>query len=286
MTRQLLLTAQELHAAQKSKAYLVVDCRFALSDPGAGFKAYLEAHIPGAVYAHLDDDLSSPLTAGSGRHPLPDAEKFAAFLARSGWQPGIQMVAYDDAGGVIAARLWWLMKYFGHDCAALLDGGIASWQSENYELESGHVTASATAPVSFSSNDDLVLSTLQIIESLGGHDRLLVDVRAGERFRGEIEPIDNVAGHVPGSVNYPLQLNLSPNNTFKPVLEIRKGLLTLSDGHQAGDFAYMCGSGVTACHAIFAAELAGLKGAKLYAGSWSEWIRDPSRPVEPESTQN
>lgn len=280
MKRQILLSAQALHAAQKSKAYLVVDCRFVLSDPGAGFKAYLDAHIPGAVYANLDDDLSSPVTSSSGRHPLPDANKFAAFLARCGWQPGIQMIAYDDAGGAIAARLWWLMKYFGNDCAALLDGGIAAWQSEGYESESGHVTATATSPVSLSTNEGLIVSTLEIIQNLGGHDRLLVDVRAGERFRGEVEPIDLVAGHIPGSVNYPVQLNLSPSSTFKPAREVRKGLLALSDRHPAKDLVYMCGSGVTACHAIFAAEMAGLKGSKLYVGSWSEWIRDPSRPVE------
>ena len=211
MRQQILISPRDLHAAQESNACIVVDCRFDLSDPGSGYRDYLEAHIPGAVYAHLDDDLSSPVTANSGRHPLPDADKFAAFLARSGWQPGIRLVAYDNAGGAIAARLWWLMKYFGHDCAALLDGGITSWQSAGYELESGRVTTSTAVPVSLSANGEMVVSTTEVLEGLGKDGRVLVDVRASERYSGEFEPIDSVAGHVPGSVNYPFQLNLSQN---------------------------------------------------------------------------
>jgi len=283
MTQQMLISAQDLLAAQKNRTCVVVDCRFALSDPAAGYRKYLEAHIPGAVYAHLDDDLSSPVTSSSGRHPLPGADRFAAFLARSGWQPGDRLVAYDDAGGAIAARLWWLMKYFGHDCAALLDGGFPAWQSAAYELESGPVKAIGTTLVSFSAINDFVVSTEDILERLGRSDTVLVDVRASERFRGEIEPIDNVAGHIPGSVNYPLQQSISESGGFKPAQDIRQGLLTLQGDHTAKDVIYMCGSGVTACHTIFAAELAGLQGAKLYPGSWSEWIRDPSRPIEPKT---
>lgn len=281
MKRQILFSAHELHTAINSNTCMVVDCRFDLSDPGSGYRDYLEAHIPGAIYAHLDEDLSSPITATSGRHPLPDADKFAEFLARSGWQPGISLVAYDNAGGAMAARLWWLMKYFGHDCAALLDGGINAWQSAGYELESGRVTTTGAAPVRLNANSEMVVDTIEIFESLGKHEKALVDVRASERYSGEIEPIDTVAGHIPGSVNYPLQLNLTQNGRFKPSQQIRQGLLELSKGLEAEHVVYMCGSGVTACHALFAAELAGLNGSKLYAGSWSEWIRDQSRPVEP-----
>ena len=280
MRQQLLFSPQELYAERKSNAYIVVDCRFDLSDTSAGYRSYLEAHIPGAVYAHLDNDLSSPVSTISGRHPLPDMDKFAAFLARSGWQPGIGLVAYDNAGGAIAARLWWLMKYFGHDCAGLLDGGIASWQSAGYELESGRVTKASTTPASFNTRSDLVMSTAEIFDNLGSSNKVLVDVRASERYSGQFEPIDSVAGHVPGSVNYPLQLSLTENGRFKPAQQIREGLLGLLKDQPAKDVVYMCGSGVTACHTIFAAELAGLSGSKLYAGSWSEWIRDPSRPVE------
>ena len=159
MRRQILLSPQELNAAIKSNACIVFDCRFDLSDTASGYRDYLEAHIPGAIYAHLDDDLSSPVTANSGRHPLPDADKFAAFLARSGWQPGISLIAYDNMGGAIAARLWWLMKYFGYDCAALLDGGITSWQPAGFELESGRVTATGKTPVSFNSSSEMVVDT-------------------------------------------------------------------------------------------------------------------------------
>lgn len=282
MGQKILISPRDLHATQESNASIIVDCRFDLGDPGSGYRDYLEAHIPGAIYAHLDDDLSSPVTANSGRHPLPDADKFAAFLARSGWQPGIGLVAYDSAGGAIAARLWWLMKYFGHDCAALLDGGITSWLSAGYELESGRVTTSTAVPASLNANGEMVIATTEVLEGLGKDGRVLVDVRASERYSGEFEPIDSVAGHVPGSVNYPLQLNLSQNGQFNPVQQIRDGLQGLSKNLVAKDVVYMCGSGVTACHTLFAAELAGLGGSRLYAGSWSEWIRDPSRPAEPQ----
>lgn len=281
MRQQLLLSAQELHAAKKRETVLVVDCRFVLNDPGKGYNDYLNAHIPGAVYAHLDDDLSNPISSNSGRHPLPDADRFAGFLARSGWQAGTRLVAYDDAGGSIAARLWWLMKYFGHDNALLLDGGLPAWQSAGYELENGQVTVASTVTTSFKVHSDLAVSTSEILKSLAGEAMVLADVRAVERFNGEIEPIDSVAGHIPGSLNYPFQLSLAPDGRFKPLSDVRNGLLALQGSHQANDLVFMCGSGVTACHTIFAAELAGLKGSRLYAGSWSEWIRDSSRPVEP-----
>jgi thiosulfate/3-mercaptopyruvate sulfurtransferase len=281
MKQQLLLSVQDLYSVLKTESCLVVDCRFVLSNPAAGHLSYLEAHIPGAVYAHLDNDLSGPVTTDSGRHPLPDLTRFAAFLASSGWQPGTMLVAYDDAGGSIAARLWWLMKYFGHDCVALLDGGLPAWQSAGYELESGPVAVACEAPVTLCERNELLASTREILKNLEKQHCLLVDVRAAERFRGDVEPIDSVAGHIPGSVNYPFQLNLLADGRFKSAPEIRTGLLAMSENRSAQDVVFMCGSGVTACHTIFAAELAGLEGSKLYAGSWSEWIRDPSHPVEP-----
>ncbi|MDX2416834.1 MAG: sulfurtransferase [Xanthomonadales bacterium] len=284
MRQQILLSAQELHAAQRDETVLVVDCRFVLSDPAKGYSDYLHAHIPGAVYAHLDDDLSNPVTGISGRHPLPDADRFAGFLARSGWQAGTRLVAYDDAGGSIAARLWWLMKYFGHDDAVLLDGGLPAWQSAGYELESGQVTAANAVTVSLKARSEMAVSTPEILESLARQVMVLADVRAAERFKGEIEPIDSVAGHIPGALNYPFQLCLAPHGRFKPVSDVRKGLLTLQGSNRANDLVFMCGSGVTACHTIFAAELAGIKDSRLYAGSWSEWIRDSSRPVETGTT--
>lgn len=282
MMKKILYSPHELYAQIDHDSHIVVDCRFDLGDTGSGFRNYLEAHIPGAVYAHLDDDLSSPISVNSGRHPLPDRDSFAAFLARAGWQPGMGLIAYDDAGGSIAARLWWLMKYFGYDSAGLLDGGIAAWQSAGYELESGRVETAGTNPVSLHANSEMVVSTDQVFDSLGSGALTLVDVRTSDRYSGQVEPIDSVAGHVPGALNYPLQLSLEQSGRFKPGTHIRQGLLGSLKPRPAKDVVYMCGSGVTACHTIFAAELAGLKGSKLYAGSWSEWIRDPSRPVDPQ----
>lgn len=259
---------------------LVIDCRFVLSDPGSGYRDYLKAHIPGAFYAHLDNDLSGPVTASSGRHPLPDAHRFAAFLVRCGWRPGMQLVAYDHADGSFAVRLWWLMKYFGHDCVALLDGGFKAWLAAGYATDSVQPKARDTAPVNLVADDHMVVTSGDVLNNLAGNGFILADVRAGERFRGEIEPIDPVAGHIPGAVSYPLQRNLDADGRFKPMEDIRKGMLSLTGGRPASDLVFMCGSGVTACHALFAGELAGLERARLYAGSWSEWIRDPARPVE------
>jgi thiosulfate/3-mercaptopyruvate sulfurtransferase len=277
----LLLSARELQATLDSSAQLIVDCRFALSTPESGYREYLQAHIPGAFYAHLDNDLSSTITGTSGRHPLPDADRFAAFLARIGWRPGTRLVVYDNADGAIAARLWWLMKYFGHGCAALLDGGFKAWLAAGYATESGQAPVRATAPVALSADSGLLVTTGQVLANLAGSGFILADVRAAERFRGEIEPLDPVAGHVPGAVSYPLQLNLLPDGRFKTAAEIHDGLSSVLGGRPASELVFMCGSGVTACHGVFAAELAGLTQTKVYAGSWSEWIRDPARPVEP-----
>ena len=280
MAEKILLTVHELQQLLGTDSCVVFDCRFDLVAPEAGREGYLEAHIPGALYAHLDNDLSSLPDSTSGRHPLPEADKFAQFLASSGWQPGKRVVVYDNAGGAIAARLWWLMRYFGHDCGALLDGGIAAWCEAGFQLEAGQTQTTAAEPVILYGNDDYVLSSEALIARLASNELVLADARAYERFCGEFEPIDAVAGHIPGSVSYPFDLNLNPNGTFRPVADIQQGLQTLLKGHKAEDLAHMCGSGVTACQNLFSAELAGLKGSKLYVGSWSEWIQDPSRPIE------
>lgn len=280
MVQQILFSAQELRDAQDNPGCVIVDCRFVLGNPDAGFEDYLESHIPGAVYADLDNDLSSPITIDSGRHPLPDADQFALFLARSGWTPGKLLVAYDDVGGAVAARLWWLMKYFGHDGAALLDGGIRAWWAAGFDLESGGQSATEQAVAAYQVREYLAISVTEVEEALNHERIVLVDARAPERFSGEIEPIDTVAGRIPGSVNYPYNWNLSRDTTFKAVQEVRDGLLELAESHQPENLVHMCGSGVTACHNIFAAELAGLPDSRLYVGSWSEWIRDTSRPIE------
>lgn len=281
MTQSILVSVDQLRGALSATDVLLVDCRFVLGNPNAGYKAYCEAHIPGAVYAHLDDQLSSPVSSTSGRHPLPDGEHFAGFLASLGWRPGKMLLAYDDLGGAIAARLWWLMRYFGHDGAAMLDGGIKAWKEAGYALEAGPVEVKPAPVADYEVHEELVLSTGEVSRCLTKDSIVLVDARAPERFRGEVEPIDRVAGHIPGSVNYPFSLNLNSGGLFKSVAEIQKGFATLTKNHESKQLVHMCGSGVTACHNIFAAELAGLGENKLYVGSWSEWIQDSARPVAP-----
>lgn len=279
MTEKILLTATQLRELHKMAECVIVDCRFDLTNHNAGFEAYLKSHIPAAVYAHLDKDLSGPVTASSGRHPLPDPVKFASFLGRAGWRPGSLLIAYDDVGGAIAARLWWLMKYFGHHHAAMLDGGVAAWSTAGYMLESGAVNPPMQPVAVFDIRSDLVLSTAEVVKGLSSNEIVLADARARERFDAMVEPLDRVAGHIPGSLNYPYSMNLTAEGRFKTVQEVRSGLITLLGNHKSDDLVHMCGSGVTACHNLFAADLAGLKGSKLYVGSWSEWIQDVTRPV-------
>ena len=281
MGRKILYSAQELREAQQGPGCVTVDCRHELARPEAGREKYLASHIPGAVYAHLDEDLSSAITAASGRHPLPDPDAFATFLARSGWSPGKLMVAYDDAGGSIASRLWWLMKYFGHDCAALLDGGIQAWQRAGFAFASGVQKVAMEKPVKLFVNEDLAVSTQALERAVQQRAVVLADARASERYTGEVEPIDTKAGHIPGAVNFPYSRVLTPDDAFRGVEEIRHGLGALLGERHATDLVHMCGSGVTACLNLFAAELAGLPDGRLYPGSWSEWIRDPQRGVEP-----
>lgn len=280
MRRKILFSAQELRQAQRDPGCITVDCRHQLTKPEAGRENYLASHILGAVYAHLDEDLSSKITGASGRHPLPDPGAFAAFLARAGWSPGKTLVAYDDAGGAIAARLWWLMKYFGHDCAALLDGGIDAWRRAGFDLERGDAAVSREEPVVLVADKDLALSTAALEKALHEHSVVLADARAAERYNGEVEPIDTKAGHVPGAVNYPYSRLLTGDGTFRGIDEIRHSLEEMLGDKQAQTLVHMCGSGVTACLNLFAAELAGLPHGRLYPGSWSEWIRDPRRAIE------
>jgi len=245
-------------------------------DPNAGESAYREAHIPGAVYAHLESDLAAPGLAGAGRHPWPDAEQFRARLEQWGITVQSQVVAYDDADGAYAARLWFLLRVFGHEKVAVLDGGWKRWTSLGLPSES---FTQRRLPTSYRGAFDparlVDAGQVQAHVDAGG---LLLDARAAERFRGEQEPIDRVAGHVPGAVNRPYADNLSAGR-FKPPTQLADEYRALMQGRAPEDVVAMCGSGVTACHLLLAMERAGLKGAKLYPGSWSGWIGDPSRPV-------
>ncbi|MGC1389065.1 MAG: sulfurtransferase [Steroidobacteraceae bacterium] len=257
----------------------VLDCRFDLAAPGAGRQAYLRQHIRGARYADLNRDLSGPLTSSSGRHPLPAPDVVAGRFGELGIGDATQVIAYDDANGAFAARAWWLLRWLGHARVAVLDGGMKAWIAAGGSLESGEPPEGAAQRLTPRIEEGAVLGTAELVEALKDRRRLLVDARAPERFAGSVEPLDPVAGHVPGAVNQPFAVNLSPDGRFLPPAELKRRWLERLAGAAPGDVIAMCGSGVTACHNLLALELAGLHGAKLYAGSWSEWIRDPKRPV-------
>lgn len=259
-------------------AWVVCDCRFSLADAAAGERAYRAGHVPGARYAHLGRDLSGPVTAGSGRHPLPDRGRLAECFGRWGISVRTQVVAYDDAGGAFAARLWWLLRWLGHERVAVLDGGWQAWAQEGHPVSTA---VPSVHPALFESRAPLAqeVGAEEVARALARQEICLIDARAAERFRGEAEPIDPVAGHVPGAVNRPLQDNLGADGHFKPAAELRAALERRTAGFPPRQVVHMCGSGVTACHNLLAMEIAGLAGSRLYAGSWSEWIRDPARPV-------
>jgi len=254
------------------------DCRAELGSPQWGETQFAEAHIPGAQFLHLDRDLSSPITATSGRHPLPDPHVLARRLGELGVGADTQIVGYDQGNGAYAARLWWLARWIGHSRVAVLDGGIAAWRAAGLPLES---TRTLPQPRELA----VRLDTRAVIDAAGVDElrrrpaNLLVDARAAERFAGRNETIDPVAGHVPGARNHPFAGNLGADGRFLPPDELRTRWLTLLGSREPAELVAMCGSGVTACHNLLALEHAGLGGGRLYAGSWSEWIRDPRRPV-------
>ena len=278
-----LIEATDL-AALAPEEVLIVDCRFELAvaggDPDKGERAYREAHIPGAVYAHLDRDLSdlSRQSEGLGRHPLPLEQAFSAVLSRWGWRPGLQVVCYDAAGGALAAaRLWWLLQLVGIREAAVLDGGFQAWQAAGLPLEFGEVKRT---PTQVSLRYDASRFTVDHLGMAEERGRLLVDARAAPRYRGEVEPIDRVGGHVPGAVNRPYSDNLDAQGRYKPAVQLRQEFTALMGSTPPSHVVHMCGSGVTACHNLLAMEHAGLQGSRLYAPSWSGWVSDPERPVE------
>ncbi|TWT29335.1 3-mercaptopyruvate sulfurtransferase [Posidoniimonas corsicana] len=278
MTHTAIISPQDARARIDDPSWVFIDCRFSLADPDAGQRAYANGHLPGAVYAHLDEHLSSPVTETSGRHPLPDAARLAAQLGDWGVGHGIQVVAYDDASGAFAARLWWLLHWLGHSEVAVLDGGFEAWQSLGLPTTA---VQSKPRPVAFSGTpDDAMWITSDATETaLAGGDALLIDARGPERFRGELEPVDPVAGHVPGAVNAPFAGNLNDQGRLLPAGDLRARFAPLAEQAGADGVIHMCGSGVTACHNMLAMAAAGLPMGRLYAGSWSEWIRNPDRAV-------
>jgi thiosulfate/3-mercaptopyruvate sulfurtransferase len=258
--------------------WVVVDTRFDLADPAKGEQQYLEGHIPGARYAHLDRDLSGEKTGTSGRHPLPTPDRMRERFSALGIAPGRQVAAYDADTSMYAARLWWMLRFMGHDAVAVLDGGLARWVHEGRPTRADR---EQWQPAAFTGEprQDWRLDANQVLAGLGDPSRMLVDARAEGRYRGEGETIDKVAGHIPGARNYFFQRNLTEDKTFKKPEELRQQWQSLLGSRPPSEVVMYCGSGVTACHNLLAMEHAGLEGARLFPGSWSEWSADPSRPV-------
>jgi len=272
-----LISAEALHLHLHDPQWRLLDCRFDLGDPAAGAAAFARAHLPGAHYAHLDDDLSGPMTAASGRHPLPDPAAFARRLADWGIADDTQVVAYDWHDGLFASRLWWLLRARGHRRVAVLDGGLAAWTAHGFALDDAvrDVPVAAVTVRPFAG----WLATDAVADALARHAIVLVDARAADRFAGRNETLDPVAGHVPGAINHPLADNLGTDGRFLPRDELRRRWQARLATRTPEQLVSMCGSGVTACHNLLALDVAGLPGGRLYPGSWSEWIRDPARPV-------
>lgn len=257
----------------------IVDCRFDLNDPDWGRRQYASSHVPGAAYADLERDLSGDKTGSNGRHPLPDAGALAVTFSRLGIDSSIQVIAYDQDAGMFASRLWWLLRWMGHQDVAVLDGGFAKWISEGRPTASGERAPAARA-FREAPRADMTVDAAQVAALAHRADWRLVDARAPERFRGEIEPIDRVAGHIPGAVDHYFKWNLEDGRTFLPPEHLRVRLRQATGDVAPDHVVCYCGSGITACQNLLALEHAGLRGAKLYPGSWSEWSSDPNRPIE------
>ena len=277
-----LVQAETLAIGLNRSDLVIVDCRFSLLDPNAGEHAYLTSHLPGAAYAHLERDLSDMSPGGEGRHPWPPADVFTARLMRWNIGPTTQVVAYDDGDGAHAARLWFLLRMLGHEKVAVLDGGWARWTALGLPVSSTPFALSGQFRAQYDpaqlSYDYSRLFNAEALQAHLDNGGMLIDARAPERFRGDDEPIDRVAGHVPGAVNRHYALNLVEGR-FKAPMQLADEYRALLGDHAPDQVAVMCGSGVTACHNLLAMERAGLKGAILYTGSWSGWITDPDRPV-------
>ncbi len=273
-----LIAPAELAAHLDDDDLRIVDCRFDLADADYGRRAFGASRIPGAVYADLDGDLSGASGETTGRHPLPAPGDFIAWLSANGIARETRVACYDDASGAFAARLWWLLRHWlGHSAVAVLDGGFARWRAEGYPLEHGEPSLRPVTdypcigPASVTVDADAL--------ARGDNGLQLVDARAAARFRGETEPVDPVAGHVPGALNRPFTANLDAEGRWRRPRDLRAEWRSLLGNQASEAVVHMCGSGVTACHNLLAMEYAGLPGGRLYPGSWSEWIRDPRRPV-------
>lgn len=273
-----LVTTEDLAAHLDDSNWIVFDCRFTLTDPDAGRQAYRKDHIPNARYVHLDEDMSAPITESTGRHPLPDIQIFTEKLCAWGVGVNKQVVVYDDSFGSIAVRLWWMLRWLGHPAVAMLDGGYPKWRKEQRPL-TAEVPVMQKGSCACLPEFSLIATVDDVERAMQTGDALLLDARSERRFSGEFEPLDTVAGHIPGAVNWNFEENLDIDGTYLPPEALRENYQALLKGRAPWQVIHTCGSGVTACHNLLAMEIAGLPGSRLYPGSWSEWIRDPSRPV-------
>ena len=275
---QTIISCEQLAQNLENPDWVVVDCRFDLDDPDAGFRVYQAGHIPGAQYANLDRDLSNPVIPGkTGRHPLPDIKAFSELLSKWGIDQSVQVVVYDSRGGGLAVRLWWLLRWLGHKQAAVLDGGWPAWEKGNFPTETRVRKIEARK---FTPNEQtgMVASIEFVDEVRQDPDFLLVDSRSAERYWGIKETIDSRAGHIPGAVSFPFEANLDQDGKFLPIQDLKDRFEALLEGLPADQVIFYCGSGVTAGHNILSMVAAGFDMPKLYPGSWSEWCADPERP--------
>ncbi len=276
-----LMAAEPLRSMlDADQPLVIIDASFDLADTAAGERACMEAHLPGARYLHLERDLSAPPTGRNGRHPLPERAVFAETAGRLGITPETQVVVYDRQASMFAARVWWMLRWLGHAPVAVLDGGWSSWQAIGGALESGVVRSQPKSAYPMADTPSPLSATIDADSLLARLGQLaLIDARAPERFRGDVEPLDAQAGHIPGACNRFFKDNLTADGRFKPAAVLRAEFLTLLASQPAGEVVNQCGSGVTACHNLLAMAVAGLEGSLLYPGSWSEWSSNPSRPI-------
>nr|WP_218953423.1 sulfurtransferase [Parapusillimonas granuli] len=280
-----MISAEDLRNNLSSRGWLIFDVRHDLSDHSAGRRAYQQGHIPGALYLDHETELSAPKTGSNGRHPLPERRDFAALMRSQGLTRQSQVVVYDAGNGMFAAHLWWLLRWLGHEHVRVLDGGWNAWLKAGGEVETGERAPSVTEAQALQSlglPPQPAMPTVDaqaVLANISQPSFTLLDARTAERYRGENEPIDPVAGHIPGALNRPSTENLQEDCRFKPAERLRQEYLALLGGRKPEQVVHQCGSGITACHNLFAMELAGLGGSALYHGSWSEWISDPSRPM-------
>lgn len=276
-----LITSKQLNPHIDRSTWAIMDCRFDLYDQTKGEREYTENHIPGAVYAHLERDLSAPPTGSNGRHPLPTPESLSAVFTRWGIGSDVQVVAYDATGGPFASRLWWCLRFLGHEAVAVLDGGYHSWKKAGFLTQDEEENRSPRTFIPLIQTN-MRADNATLMSQIGSPSSLLLDARAPERFRGEKEPLDPVAGHIPGAINRFWEYNLDNAGQFLPPEVLRTQFEVLFGETSPQSIISYCGSGVTSCHNLLAMEYAGLHGARLYPGSWSEWCADPTRPVATE----